>query len=31
MSLYKIAKLIEIGLVLEGRDAKEFFRNEKIL
>ena len=24
-----MAKSIELGLVLEGEDAKEFFRNEK--
>jgi hypothetical protein len=24
-----MAKPIELGLVLEGEDAKEFFRNEK--
>ena len=24
-----MAKPIELGLVLEGKDAKEFFRNEK--
>lgn len=24
-----MAKPIELGLVLEGQDAKEFFRNEK--
>jgi hypothetical protein len=27
--VFKMAKPIELGLVLEGEDAKEFFRNER--
>ena len=27
--VFTIAKPIELGLVFEGEDAKEFFRNEK--